>query len=219
MWSRATTVFALAFGLTAGEVWGQVPQADYVLDLLTYPRSQTTSDQGKEKSGRVVGGVAGQPKMLPLKLLLVSLDRSAYALGEAFVYEVLIENLSQEPIRLPWSPEVERFPRVEGIQPAAHRWLGLTLSVSDANLGVRGVTSSQPLLGSEEVPGSLQTLASGETALIRVPGTWTFIAMDAAAIMNRPERVLGASVRLVMQGYDTVVSENQVQVALQPPVR
>jgi hypothetical protein len=78
----------------------------------------------------------------------------------------------------------------------------------------------QSLLGSPSVPGSLETLAPGEVAWFRVPGTWRTTASEGEAMLRQPDGLVqvGVMVHLVNEGV-ILRSANSVEVSLQNRLR
>jgi hypothetical protein len=165
---RLTTMFCLWF-LQAPMIQAQQEE------LLDLTRIKVTK---KERQGPLSGsgmmGFAGHdrtPKIIPLKITLLSLDRPSYRLGETVVFEVRVENITQEIVVLPWSPDIDAVKPDEESDPPGYMDAYLTLVVRVDISGDQTVIG-QPLYGSELEPGSLKPLWPGETVRIRVPGRW-----------------------------------------------
>ena len=65
---------------------------------------------------------------------------------------------------------------------------GISLEVRDRG-GSKQLASLEPslLFGSREIAGSLETLAPGETAWIRVPGFWRTSDREINAMVKEPD--------------------------------
>jgi hypothetical protein len=80
-------------------------------ELLDLTKIKVTK---KERQGPLMGGAWGDhtghdrtPKIIPLKITLLSLDRPSYRLGETGIYEVRLENITNETSGLSWSPDID----------------------------------------------------------------------------------------------------------------
>jgi hypothetical protein len=105
----------------------------------------------------------------PLEMTLASTDRSDYTVGDRFIYEVLVTNVSKRAIAFPTSVRADRFSRAM----AGARWATISLQVEDEMLG-RQLVGLERLYGAQSVEGSLLNLGPGESVAIRAGGIWIF---------------------------------------------
>ena len=152
----------------------QTGNVDYVLDLVTYPWSsiEETNSLGPLSSG-IGGGTTGNGvRPLPIDIVLRPLGRSIYETGDDLIFEVVLENIGNETVVLPWSPDYGVFRRPEERARTGFTEGGLSLELRDSS-GKRRLawTGMIALFGSPSRAGSLQALAPGEKALVRAAGT------------------------------------------------
>jgi hypothetical protein len=187
-------VVALTLAAFAVPLLAQAPDRwTYVLDLTLPGTIRSTPEvMGFGLKGLVTGR---KDPVLPLELRLVRMDRGDYVLGTALIYEISVRNVGQAPIDFPWSLDLvalEVAPRrVEAfidLHPiAGSKW-------------ERRSFGSIQLQGSPEVPGSIQILQPGETALIRIPGV--VLLQDGA------EGAVGAGAVPVRAGLTLMVDQS-----------
>jgi len=106
----------------------------------------------------------------------VSLDKQQYELGEQFIYEVSIENISNQPLLLPWEPD--RGKVAPGPTSAQSSLNQMSLSLVIEELEGDAIFGAQNIYGSDSVPGSLQKLLPGRKVRIRIPGGWYLGTQD-----------------------------------------
>jgi hypothetical protein len=153
---------AVGFGLS------QKPAQSHVLDLTTPAVVVSAGPAAGINSGH--SGQMARP--FPMELLLRSLDRPEYRLGEEIVYEVTLRNISGRQILLPWSVDLEPV-YAAGTPPLR---AGLALQITD---DAKGASADDPRLavvslgGSPGLPGSILPLEPGDTAVIRAKGPTT----------------------------------------------
>jgi hypothetical protein len=148
-----------------------------------------------------LSGSTHQPAS-PLRLTLLSVDRTDFVYGEEFIYEVLIENIGRETIVLPWSPDLGAFVQPAPRLPAGYLRGSVYLRVESASgqPEVLALLESQSLYGSDEVPRSRLNLAPGRTALLRVPARWSATMPEGrAGILKQPDGAV--QVRAVFSVY------------------
>jgi hypothetical protein len=104
---------------------------------------------------------------------LVSVDKESYAIGDPVVFKVLVTNTSRMPVPLPWCPDPEVV--------ADEFWKGLTetasisLEIRDSGAGRPVQVQGTVLVGSETEPTTLEVIYPGETARLRLRGTWAAV--------------------------------------------
>jgi hypothetical protein len=214
----------LAFVVSAILVAGaQSPQADFVLDIVAQrvaPESSAKADATGISAG-AGGAASGVPNSSAnVQLTLESLEPISLDTGDSFVYDVLIQNVGPGSVVLPWSPDPAPFKSPASVMPPALEG-SLFLEVRDRN-GSKRLAWLEPqlLFGSKEVAGSLQTLARGERALIRVPGHWRTSDRETNAILREPNGVVQVSAVLhVVQAQLLVRSVNGLEASVRDRLR
>jgi hypothetical protein len=211
-------VLSLIVGLGVSLSGSQArPQpAEYSLDLLTYQVRQEVEPEspvGYVPAGHV-SATTGKKPPSPLKATLESLDRLSYSIGDPFVYEIVIENVSGQDVVLPWSPD-RSFVQRES-PPTTALKASLMIEVTD-RVQKKTVSWLEPrqLLGSEQLNGTLQRLAPGDRARIRVPGVMSpsnagrieiakhqgLVRISAALILYKPQLLVRS-----VNGIDVIVT-------------
>lgn len=143
------------------------------------------------------------------------LDKSQYKLGEELIYEVSLENITNDVLIFPWSPDPvqttsdgkSEFPEYEGF---------LYLVMKDEALG-NVILGAQGLYGSPSFPDSIKKLQPREKVRIRVPAYWSFLHGDITDHLSPklPKRVeVRAEFRLIGEGFKPALSANSIGVAL-----
>jgi hypothetical protein len=167
----------------------------HVLDLVTArrtPESPGSVSPNLPPSAAVSGHTAHNPALEPrLVVTLESLDRRSYETGDAVIYDLLVKNDGPVPVAMPWSPDAVQFNgRRRGTQVLT---AGLYLEIKSETDG-RLLANLQPvtLFGAPDVSGTLETLAPGETARIRVPGYWRSSEADINRLLDQPAGTLRA---------------------------
>jgi hypothetical protein len=140
----------------------------------------------------------------------VSVDPYLQRAGDQFVYEVVLENIGNEAVRIPWSPEGHLFSkRMENATLA-------TISIS--SLSNPEPITSAILYGAEPVLGSLLKLDPGDKARVRAPGVWRSLSESPGT-----GSVEAASARIVavvmvysrQENLGPIRSQNIVEVGVQ----
>jgi hypothetical protein len=161
----------------------------------------------------VAGGSAYGAKSLPLRLTLTRLDSDFYTRNDSFIFEVILENIGSEPIRLPWSRLQPRFAdyqlneTVRGV---------LKLQLLDAQGGL--LEGPGIMLVGISSDDTTTVLRSGEKATIKVPEKWT-LSTKATALLESvrlsPVEVV-ATFRLEdgLTAYTKITSVNRQKVVI-----
>jgi len=159
----------LMFVLLAVRLPAQSVKADHYLDIPGQGRSGIPG--GSFFPGRNSLSSTSHPPPSPLKITFVSVDVTDLEYGDYFNFEVLIENISKEPVVLPWSPDAGAFAQPVPRTPAGFLSALVLLQVESESdpQSMLALFDAQALYGSSEVPRSLLTLAPGRAALLRVP--------------------------------------------------
>jgi hypothetical protein len=165
-----TTIVATA---AAAVAVAQSRQPDFYLDVLAYPTTRTTASVGAlpvSEDEIVIVPQSTRPKREGgVRVELISVDRTAYQVGDLIIYELDVENTGSVRLVLPWSPDLTLVPRTEQNSTTGFRSAWICLEVQDRLTGSRlAWLSGQSLVGSETTLGTLQTLAPGQRARIRV---------------------------------------------------
>jgi hypothetical protein len=213
---RLTAILIVVSLWTATGI-AQSPRADFVLDLLTYQHAPDPAVAPVLSSGSGGGTSDGVRRPDPIRFTLVTLERTRFVWGDSVVYEVLIENIGNRPLTLPWSSDLSAAGPSE--QTHGRRTGAVSLEVRrrngspfpDASLEL------QSLFGTRTEPRTLQTLAPRRTALIRVPGWWNASATGVAAVM-RQEQAATVQVTAVLDLFDEhlqVHSANSIEVLVE----
>lgn len=221
---RPLIALSLLSVLVASGVGGQVqPKPQHILDLVGISVPETTHlKAGTALWPETSGGRAGQRKPVALKLTLLDVDRTDYTVGDPIEYRVLLENQGQEPVPLPWSPDPGPFlalpTRAQGGVVLGSLFLEVRKLGSEVRLAW---LDPQLLYGAPSVPGSIETLAPGEQALIRVPGVWRTTGPERERILRAPQGTVqvGAVLSLGTGAGSLVSSANSIQVQVHMPPR
>jgi hypothetical protein len=149
---------------------------DQILDLTKTPHwgfhPLPTKTSGKPASSQV-----------PLRVRLLKTDRKAYRRMEMVSYDVSLENISKNPVVIPWSPD--RFGDGPLARASARLVLAFVLTRRD---GTDALIEGVALYGTPDLPGSLKTLAPGERVVIRAPAhlTGDLLPQDATSPILNP---------------------------------
>jgi hypothetical protein len=140
---------------------------------------------------------------------LLRLEHAPFNWGDLFTYDVLIENTGRQTIEIPWSSDeslakeahaaVVREFREGNTALAGHSfrdgWVGLEVYRTEADQFL-GTLEVLQLVGSQGYPGTIQTLAPKQKAVLRMYGRW------ATTDVNAAERIVAqAEVRVVPVVY------------------
>ena len=207
----------------AAAVAGQTSrQPNHILDVVTFKPTPSVAAPA-ESAGLLPGHVSSTTHRRPtvnLRARLVSLDLSSYETGDPAIYELELENAGRNAVVLPWSPDGVRVARESG--GIALRQAILSLEVWDASGSTRWLAALEPisLVGSARVAASLQSLAPGEIALIRVPGVWRAVEDERRAILREPNGVVQVKGLITLVQEQVVVrTTNGLQVSIRDRLR
>ena len=195
----------VVIGLTHA-VSAQQRKPTHTLDLTKPDTRVTSPSRGSVSRGRGFSGQ--QTQTLPLAMELVRVDRDRYQFGSAIAYEIVLTNVGSNAIALPWSADLAAIEDVDTVFTRAI----ISLVLTDSS-GTQHRIGSVVLDGSPRVPESLQQLAPGETASIKLQAR-TDLASHAAVALSSPNP---QSVRTILnyQGetetaWHPVVSSNSL---------
>lgn len=156
-----------------------VQQAEHLLDLTTIPKPPAPTSGG----GQGFGVSPESGGVLPLRLTLTKLDKTAYVLDEPIVYEVAILNLGDVPFVLPWTPWSIDHDLIRQSASTSAPFLLAHLSLEGFDHDHWRHFAVIGLEGTAAYSNSVQVLNPGETATIRVPMRTAMIPEDAAAVL------------------------------------
>jgi hypothetical protein len=159
------------FLLTAGQV-----QEDSFLDLTKVrPRPEKKIGGGDIN---VSGGNDTRSPTLPIRITLLGLSERSYEMGDEMLYDVVITNVGQHDVVIPWSPYQDEIKPDENYPPGY--LVGcFGLVIKDRILGEQ-VIYGPVLYGSDRVPSSLKKLRPNQTVRIRASSHWLLTSDDAA---------------------------------------
>ena len=194
----------------------QPPHAEHSLDIVGYPLTPDDGVPLQMRAGAVSPGRAEKPN---LKLTLLGLDRLSYQPGDAAVYEVLLENVGNRTVRLPWSPDVAAFKALLNAAPRTVSRGSLFLEVQSPQDSTRlAWLEPQPLLGIEAINGCILSLRPGEKALIRTPGHWRSSDRELARLLAQPGGLVRLAAVFSLPDYSILISSlNALDVLFQAP--
>jgi hypothetical protein len=204
--------------MSAATAIAQSPRADFVLDLLTFQHAPASDAANPPTSGSGGGSSHRNPTPDPIRLTLLTLERTRYAWGDSIVYEVLVENIGRRPVTLPWSPDLIAADSVRPGRADDNRSGAVSLEVRrDGRPLPNARIAFQTLFGARTQPRTVQTLAPRQTALIRVPGYWEASAAEVASVMGQ-EQAATVQVTAVFDLFDEhlqVHSVNSIEVSVE----
>jgi hypothetical protein len=142
-----------------------VEKADDFLDLL--PKAAQPQSPGG-RAPRVIRSRGPwyegmpTPKSLPIKIMLLSIDQTNYALGDPATFEVSLENVGPVSLTIPWGAPIDR----ERIDPGPEEPPGF-LAATITLCSNEDQVASSAVYGSRLVPRSLRSLKPGEQVRVR----------------------------------------------------
>lgn len=155
--------------------------ADHVLDFVATTRSEAGFVIGPSLGSvplddRFTGhGVVVSPHAAPaaspftFTVTSLSFDAEGYAFGAPMIYEVRLTNVGSQSVQFPWSIDGSQFDRREPGACLVGIWIA---GVAQAAQGKVERLSGLYLYGAPAVTGSLESIAPGDTVLIRVKSDW-----------------------------------------------
>ena len=145
------------------------------LDLTRKPPHQKQRSGTGRGGGMGPGGGDGRSfpvKIVPLKVVLLSLDKSSYQLGDQVIYEVTLENVTDKVLVIPWSVDYDRVKPNEEHDPPGYMWAYLSLVIKDEISGDQFM-AGRGINGSQLLRGSLKRLQPGQRVRIRAKAPWS----------------------------------------------
>lgn len=195
----------LALVLVASWISIQSPPADYSIDLTALNESTEEEMLTVPIAERVItppahAFVVGTPTPeVPFELSSLSFDRSDYNLGDEFTYELTLRHLGSGDFTFPNSRQRHLFRQaMSGL-----RKVSVSVEIDDPSLRHQTI-DVQALYGSEDIQGSLITLAANQTVRLRGQGRWRLSAVDPPLSQSWSGNVMpfaGLDVYYTPQGY------------------
>jgi len=172
----------------------------------------------------MAAGVCGQVAVSPhspapktVKVTLADTDRLSYTVGDAILFNVVLENIGEEPIVLGISRDPEVAPKT--VRPCRVVPPGVHFSVALIAMTAKGrgtlIASGHEFYGSLDAPGTTVTLQPAERA--RVQLTATIVPgprMDPPLTVDLREVQMKAFVMIEREKTLFEYSENMLQVQL-----
>lgn len=205
------------------------------LCLFVIPTAQAQSDSFLDltkvkppTSGKLFGGgdivISASNdtpfQRLPLEITLLRLDKRSYQMGDEVIYDVVIRNVGQDIVVIPWSPDRDQVKPEEMTYPPGYVDATLSLSITDEVLGEQLIYGAS-VYGSEQVRSSLKKLRPGQAVRIRAPSHWALMSDDASqGILSRLPQTFAVRARFSLMKHtfspspEPVVSTNSVTVEL-----
>lgn len=171
---KTTLMFAISIAMALLFALVLIAQDRYTLDL-TVPRAVPPPPKSsfgcgpRLSAGSEGGGLVVQP-VLPLAVEIVSLDKSAYTLGEELICLIRLTNVGDKPFRIPWSPDSKyrNTDCTEGIKgPPTAALTGSASLVLESDSGMTRKILLEGLYGRLSIPKTYRTLEPGESASIK----------------------------------------------------
>jgi hypothetical protein len=175
------------------------------LDLTKIRQSAVSKMTGRGEGGGAVVGHIRKPRSNPFKLTLLNLHKQSYQTGEEVVYDILLENMTNDSIVIPWSPDQNKVKPDENKTPPGYVEAFLSLITTDEVSGDQFI-AGQGLYGSELAPGSLKKLGPKQSVRIRAPGQLSFFNADVArrVLATLPRKIeMRARYSLQERGFDS----------------
>ncbi|MBI1760919.1 MAG: hypothetical protein HYR56_05715 [Acidobacteria bacterium] len=191
--------------------WRQ--QAEEVLDL-TQVKLKSEKKSGSAGGGGLTIGHSHEKKVIPLKVTLVSLNKTSYQLGDEVVYEILLENITTENVVIPWSAD-QGEPVGSGDIRGSIYLIAPDERKGDQLVALRGI------VGSPSIPSSLKTLRPGQKVRIKAGGRWVFFDAEVAPrILTKLPAVFGVAGGFSLEGpapyrdFKLITSSNKLDITL-----
>lgn|SRR5262249_54907217 len=169
--------------------------------------------QGKGYTGM---GHTREIRVNPFKITLLGLNKNSYQIGDEAVFDVEIENITKNPVVIPWSADYNKVKPDEEKTPPGYLEANLSLILVDGISGEQ-LTIGQGLYGSELLPGSLKKLEPKHPVRIRTPSRLFFLRADTnSQILSRlPLRVEMQARYIILNGeYRPVISSKGISIEL-----
>jgi hypothetical protein len=168
---RFALLLALVVTLGASSA-AQQHSREFSLDLLTIPAPPERRGKASGWGCGSGGGAAHAHAKPSVHITLAELDQAHLTVGDEIVFEVVVENVSENSIELATS----RDPDVAPPDPRSEDRVRTNFVLVSRTKGkYNGVVASGPgLYGSSQVPGTTMIVHPGERLRVRVPArVWT----------------------------------------------
>lgn len=178
------TILCLCF-VAAGPAQQRKPD---FLDLTkTPPQKMRPYRKGGGAGAGGGDGWKAPPKIIPVKVTLLSLDKRSYQLGDEVIYEVVLENTTKDVLVIPWSGDYDKVKPDEERGPPSYIYAFLGLVIKGEIGGDQSIAGQeifgvgQGIHGSQLLRGSLKSLSPGQKVRIRAAGRWSVSSTDEAS--------------------------------------
>ena len=130
------------------------------------------------------GGGGGSSSSRPIVSVTLNLDKDRYVLGEEFIYEISLKNISEKEIQIPWDTDGDKINY--GTESYSYEDLPVgfmkvlsSIRYSDPFVKVDDTTTVHlmpgtiALYGSDAFASSIKALKPEESVMIRAAGRWS----------------------------------------------
>jgi hypothetical protein len=190
--------------------------------FLDLTRPDEMAKMADVSSISVLGGGAAtnESHKIPLRLSLVEFDGDYYGQADPFVVTVMLENVGQTSVTIPWSGATSDL-RNRPLEKTMRASLGLQLRDSQGQLRLG---SGIVLMGAPEVAGSMLALKPGEKAMVKAPSQWVLDNATVAWLAGGVRSAVEVTATLnVSEGgmttYNTIHSTGHLIVSFHGPQR
>lgn len=194
----ATRLALLALVLATNAVPGPA-QTHHRLDLTSLPAEDELAafeaDRATPAESINVTASHTPSPALPLRVIAVALDQSAYVETDELVFEITILNSGHEPVEFPWARRTDfvRTVSKELLASAVTATLAVTAKAKGAD---PRVVCAVELSGSPSAPGTLLVIGPGESATVRASGRWSGFGAAADLEVTPTKLAVGAELRI-----------------------
>jgi len=158
-----TRLFIIALFISPVAVSSISQEAGYK-DLVAIELREAEAPMGGG-SGSCSGGSHEPPPTTLVDVTLVSLDKSAYAMGDDFEFVAKVTNVGKEPILLPWDPHEADFEEKAAGEDYRYASVSMLLELSDGL--EKEMITGWSLFRSPDLPGSLLEVQPGDWVQVR----------------------------------------------------
>jgi hypothetical protein len=117
-------------------------------------------------TGSTMACFASTRQAVALRISLVSLDRTHYQVGDEPTFEVTVENVGSEPLRIPFSPHLADLQPEDSAKKFAYSELQLVLWVAAGEVWSASTGGGISLYGAEDHADTMVTLRPAESVRI-----------------------------------------------------
>ena len=152
-------------------------QGSNILDLTHVVSSSGSMTAGQGGGSATAPSSHEKRQSADVRVRLESLDRDAYAVHDAFVFRMSLQNIGRQAITLPWEPDSSRV--ITG--PDAPILTSVLVIDADTSGGRHSTVPVAMLYGSKLSPSSTKVLAPGDRAEIIAAAQWQFLPTASRA--------------------------------------